>query len=100
MNGLNKHTQGQKLLKFHPYGPGGYAAGYPDWTILGPHGLLLRELKREGKDPTVEQQEWLEAFRNIGLDADVWRPRDLLSGRIAQELTAISALGRKASPKR
>lgn len=66
--------------------------GYPDWTIVGQRGVLFRELKREGKDPTGKQQEWLDDLAAAGADADVWRPSDLLSGRIQREMTAISYL--------
>lgn len=75
---------------FHPYGPGGYQAGYPDWTIAGPEGILYRELKRQKEKPTKAQTAWIERLRLCGLDVDVWRPSDLLSGRIAKELAAIA----------
>ena len=66
--------------------------GWPDWTIRGPRGVLFRELKQQGKNPTPEQQEWLDALTADGSDAGVWRPMDRLTGRIARELTAISRL--------
>jgi hypothetical protein len=67
-------------------------SGYPDWTIAGRRGVLFRELKREGKDPTPAQREWLYDLTVAGADAGVWRPSDLLSGRIQREMTAISYL--------
>lgn len=75
---------------------GRYRRGYPDWTILGPRGLLFRELKRQDKKPDLYQQAWLEGLRSRGCDADVWRPEDLHSGRIARELGAIAGFTRKA----
>jgi hypothetical protein len=77
---------------FHPYGAGRYRAGYPDWTIAGDRGLLFRELKTERGRLTAAQTAWIERLRALGLDADVWRPRDLHAGRIGRELAAISAL--------
>jgi hypothetical protein len=73
--------------------------GWPDWTIARKAGIpgpeprvIVRELKREGKDPTPAQQDWLDALKAGGVDADVWRPSDLLSGRIARELAALAGL--------
>lgn len=82
---------------FHPYGPGRYREGYPDWTIAGPRGLLFRELKTEKGRPTTAQKAWLQRLRALGLDADVWRPSDLYSGRITRELIAIAEISRRAS---
>ena len=66
--------------------------GWPDWSIRGPRGVLFRELKSQRGRVEPEQREWLDALAAAGADVDVWRPEDLLSGRIAHELTAISAL--------
>ena len=93
---LDAHVRG--LLKdlnlrgYHTHDSRRSESGYPDWTIAGCRGVLFRELKREGKDPTGKQQEWLDDLAAAGQDADVWRPSDLLSGRIQRELTAISYL--------
>ncbi len=72
--------------------------GWPDWVIGRrdrpgtPGTVIVRELKREGEDPTPEQQDWLDALAAAGLDAGVWRPRDLYSGRIQRELAALAGL--------
>jgi hypothetical protein len=66
-------------------------SGWPDWVIgARPGGVLVRELKREHLNPTRAQQEWLDILEAAGLDVGVWRPSDLLSGRIARELAAIA----------
>lgn len=83
------------LLGYHTKDSRGSREGYPDWTIVG-HRVLFRELKREGKDATAAQAVWLAKLTAAGEDADVWRPSDLYSGRIGQELAAISRLGRAA----
>lgn len=67
------------------------AKGFPDWTICG-NRILFRELKTQRGKVTPEQQEWLRALAFAGADADVWRPEDLLSGRIAHELAALAGL--------
>jgi hypothetical protein len=75
--------------------------GWPDWFIarkvplLTPGAALVRELKREGQNPTRGQQEWLDALEAAGFDAGVWRPSDYYSGRIALELAALA--GRRIS---
>lgn len=64
-------------------------AGLPDLIIVCPAGVLWRELKTERGRVTSEQREWLTDLHSAGQDADVWRPRDLDTGRIARELQAL-----------
>lgn len=78
------------LLAYHTHDSRKSPSGFPDWVILGPGGILFRELKRESKSPTPSQRAWLALLRGVGLDADVWRPSDLLSGRIGRELAAVT----------
>lgn len=63
--------------------------GFPDLVIVGPGGIAYRELKRESGRVTAEQACWLHDLRAAGADADVWRPSDLLTGRVAATLTAL-----------
>jgi hypothetical protein len=65
-------------------------SGWPDWVIGGPHGIIVRELKKVGERPTPEQQAWLTLMQESGWDAGLWTPRDLYSGRIAQELCLVA----------
>lgn len=73
-------------------------SGWPDWVIARRAGtdargaMLVRELKRESTEPTEEQLEWLAALRAAGIDAGLWRPSDLLSGRIGRELAELAGL--------
>lgn len=87
---LRKLLAAYGLLGFHPRDmrrcPG---TGYPDWTICGPAGIMWRELKSEAGRLSRAQQDWLKRLRVAGGDADVWRPEDLWSGRIANELRAL-----------
>jgi hypothetical protein len=85
------------LMGYHTLRSLGSEPGYPDWTICGPQGVLFRELKRQGKNPTPAQRQWLDALAATGQDVGVWRPEDLLSGRIARELVAISGWTRGAA---
>lgn len=74
----------------------GQGKGWPDWTIVGPGGILFRELKSETGKPSPEQVVWLEKLRAAGGDADVWRPADWRSGRVQDELLACA--GRQVKP--
>jgi hypothetical protein len=74
---------------YHPYFSRKSAAGWPDLALCGDNGFLLRELKTEKGRLTREQQEWGARLRSVRIDWDVWRPDDLLSGRIKSELLAI-----------
>src|SRR5579863_4723696 len=80
------------LLRYHTWNSQRSPSGFPDLVLIGGSGILFRELKRERYDPTPMQQAWLSALENAGGDSGVWRPSDLLSGRIARELTAIAAV--------
>lgn len=54
------------------------AKGWPDLVLVHPkRGLLVRELKSDRGRLTPEQKEWLAALAAVGVDVDVWRPRDL-----------------------
>lgn len=67
----------------------GDGKGWPDLVLVGPAGVLFRELKSRSGLPTAEQEVWLGALADAGQNADVWRPADLRSGRILAELRAI-----------
>ncbi len=76
-------------LVYHTHRSDRSQPGYPDLHIVGLGGDLYRELKRETGAVTDAQQEWLERLAALGHDTGVWRPSDLMSGRIAEELAAI-----------
>ena len=70
--------------------------GWPDLVIKAPVGrvgVIFRELKKQKGRVTPEQQEWLDALTAAGMDADVYRPSDYLSGRVARELAALAGIG-------
>jgi hypothetical protein len=83
------------LAGYHTRDSRGSARGYPDWTIAGPGGVIWRELKTQRGAVTPEQQAWLDTLADAGGDAGVWRPTDLISGRVARELAAVAGLGRR-----
>ncbi|MER7167251.1 hypothetical protein ABT336_14425 [Micromonospora sp. NPDC000207] len=68
---------------------GGDGKGWPDLTIVGPGGILFRELKSATGSRTPEQRQWAGWLAEAGADVAVWKPRDMESGRIKAELEAI-----------
>lgn len=80
------------VLGYHTRDSRGSHKGYPDWTFAGPAGVLFRELKTAAGRLSSAQLVWLGALTEAGADAAVWRPDDLMSGRVARELAALAAL--------
>ncbi|MFC0504263.1 hypothetical protein [Micromonospora costi] len=89
------------ILAYHPLPaqirPGRYvtaaqgsgAKGFLDSVFAGPGGQLFREFKATDGVVSVEQQRWMDMLAAGGADVAVWRPVDLLSGRISAELNGI-----------
>jgi hypothetical protein len=67
--------------------------GWPDLWIAGPHGILYRELKQQHEHLNPNQRKLGAIITAAGGDFGMWKPADLLSGRIPAELTAISRHG-------
>lgn len=65
------------------------AAGFPDLVIAGRRGVLYRELKTATGRVSPGQANWHNRLLVAGADIGVWRPVDLRSGRINDELGAI-----------
>ena len=63
-------------LFFHHWTSMHSADGFPDCVMLRGNRLVVAELKREGREPTEAQLRWLQAFRESGAEAYVWRPSD------------------------
>ncbi|RAX51284.1 VRR-NUC domain-containing protein [Arthrobacter sp. AQ5-05] len=75
-------------LVYHTWNSQRSAPGFPDLVMVSSRDkrILYRELKRTVGKVTPDQQAWLDALTACGQDAGVWRPADLLSGRIVAEL--------------
>lgn len=73
-------------------------AGWPDLALMHEKDgrFAVRELKREDGKLTDLQKRWLAGLHRAGVDADVWRPSDLLEGRIEQFLRRKSSRGVKS----
>jgi hypothetical protein len=79
------------LWSWHNRNPIGSRKGWPDRVIFGT-GILYRELKSECGTLKPDQKMVRDKILAAGGNWALWTPTDLLSGRIAAELTAISRL--------
>lgn len=80
------------LLVYHTHDSRRSEPGFPDLVCVG-RRVMYRELKKENGRVTQAQKTWLAALVDAGQDACVWRPSDLLAGRIARKLAALAGLG-------
>lgn len=78
------------LAVFHPYESRRSQPGYPDLTVVGPGGVLWRELKTTTGRVSPAQRDWLARLTDAGMDARVWRPDDW-PNMIRAELDTIRA---------
>jgi hypothetical protein len=78
----------------------GDGKGFPDLVIAGLGGQMFRELKSAKGVLSPEQVVWIGELTRGGADAGVWRPADLRSGRIEQELRALRDPANAGRPDR
>lgn len=65
--------------------------GFPDFVIVGPHGILWRELKQRHLSKLEGNQvRWKYALTAARQNFAVWTEWDLLSGGIAMALDRIA----------
>jgi len=76
------------LLAYHTFDSRRSERGFPDLVLVGPRGVLWRELKSSRGRLSPAQREWLDMLHRAGSDVDVWRPDDW-PGRVLTELAAI-----------
>ena len=68
--------------------------GFPDVMIIGPGGVLYRELKTYASpDLLPGQMLWKYRLKAAGQNWDIWTPRDLDNGRIDNELADLETPG-------
>lgn len=68
----------------------GHGKGFPDLVVVGPGGVLYRELKSDRGSLTADQREWLTALTAAGVDADVWKPAHWHGGQILHQLKCLA----------
>ncbi len=76
------------LLTFHTYDSRRSEPGFPDVVVVGPSGVIFRELKSERGRLTPDQVRWLDRLNAAGANAAVWRPADW-PARVLTELASI-----------
>ena len=62
---------------YHTWNSRRSAQGFPDLIALRRERHLVAELKKEGGEPTPEQQNWLDEFEEVGFEVYIWRPADV-----------------------
>ncbi len=60
--------------------------GFPDCVLVRDR-VLYRELKTDTGKVTKPQKAWLDALLWAGQDVGIWRPADLHSGLIVDQLS-------------
>ncbi len=76
------------LLTYHTHHSRRSEPGFPDLVVVGPHGVIFRELKADRGRLSPDQRRWLDRLTQAGADAAVWRP-DAWPGRVLTELVGI-----------
>jgi hypothetical protein len=77
------------IVRIHQRDSVGTMPGAPDDKFIGGR-VMYREIKTATGRITPAQKAFLALLRAAGEDADVWRPADFASGRVARELQAIA----------
>lgn len=88
---VRRHCLAFGVFHYHPHYSARSEPGWPDSVIVGSR-ILYRELKTERGSLTPAQRDLGRLLLRAGADWKVWRPRDLLSGLIADELRRISGV--------
>ena len=73
---------------YHTYDSRRSQPGFPDLVMIHPQrsAVLWCELKSERGTLSKAQREWLRDLLKVGQNAQVWRPRDVLSGLVHETL--------------
>jgi hypothetical protein len=74
-----------------------WLAGWPDLEIIGPGGILHRELKTMRGEVSGLQRAVGAGIIRAGGDWAVWRPVDYYGGIVRSQLTALS-MPRRGAP--
>lgn len=65
-------------------------SGFPDLVIIGPRGVLWRELKSDVGNPSSAQLALAWKLKAAGQDWAIWRPADWHNDTIQTEMTGIA----------
>jgi len=87
LRAVRSHASQLGWRTMHQLHSRGTEPGWPDLVLVRKGRLLIRELKTIRGRLTPTQVGWLNDLTAAGVDAGVWRPDQLLSGQILNELT-------------
>lgn len=86
-------TMACRALKLHVHAcdlyRSGSEPGFPDLVIIGPRGVLWRELKVPPDEPNHAQKALGYTLAASRQNYAIWTPADWESGRIMKELVEI-----------
>lgn len=81
-------AKGLGFLAYHTYDSRRSEPGYPDLHLV--HAVravsMFRELKSTKGRVSPDQKKWGHALTAAGHDFAIWRPADVVSGRVLAEL--------------
>ncbi|HUX72257.1 MAG TPA: VRR-NUC domain-containing protein [Cellulomonadaceae bacterium] len=84
------------LRAYHTHDSRRSEPGFPDLVIVGPDGVLYRELKTQKGRVRPEQTAWITDLIRAGQNAGLWRPTDLLNGTVLDDMRTITSMGKVA----
>jgi hypothetical protein len=70
---------------------GDTGAGFPDLVLVGRRGVLFAELKSADGRLSEDQRTWRDRLLAAGQEWRLWRPADLASGLIEEDLQRLAA---------
>ena len=65
--GMDRHGKWKTAVQ-------GDGVGFPDCVLIKPGRVIFAELKAAKGKVTPEQEVWLQAAKNAGIEAYCWRP--------------------------
>jgi len=80
-----------------PIVTGSWSKGWPDLVIVGPGGVLWREVKTARDRLSAQQWDWSRRLLLSGQDWAVWRPADYPE-TIREQLSQLAQIGNRNSP--
>ena len=80
------------LKYFHSYSGLVCQVGYPDLTIAGPCGFIIRECKAAYGTLSEAQEAWRLELRAAGVNYAVWTPADWRLNRCQEQMHALAGM--------
>lgn len=78
------------IVNYHKVDSYSPVRGWPDLEIVGPKGIIYRELKTMTGDLSTEQRYVGWKVGHAGGHWSIWRPADYASGVVYEELKRIT----------